>query len=238
MTPDAAYLDISGLEAHYGKLKVLHGVDMSVPRGEITLIIGHNGAGKSTTPKAVFGLVKPSAGTVRWRGEDITGRSTEKNVAAGMGFVPQGRGVFSGLSVIENLRMGAYTLRDPAEEERRLAGVFELFPILAERRSQRAGSMSGGQQRMLSLGLALMTGPELLFIDEPSIGLSPLLVQQVMAQIQAINRARGTTIVLIEQNVRPALGIAHQVYVLKVGKVVLRTTADVILARDSFWDLY
>jgi branched-chain amino acid transport system ATP-binding protein len=234
----APYLQIAGLEAHYGKLKVLHGVDLEVRKGEIILIIGHNGAGKSTTPKTVFGLIPPSAGSVVWRDVDITGRRSERNVADGMGFVPQGRGVFGGLSVLENLRMGAYMVRDRAEIARRLVQVFELFPVLAERQTQRAGSMSGGQQRMLSIGLALMAKPELLFIDEPSIGLSPALVDQVMAQIRSINRELGTTIVLIEQNVRPALAIATRVYVLKVGKVVFETTPEVILARDSFWDLY
>ncbi len=232
------YLQIAGLEVHYGKLKVLHGVDLEVRKGEIILMIGHNGAGKSTTPKAVFGLIRPSAGRVVWRDVDITGRGSERNAADGMGFVPQGRGVFGGLSVIENLRMGAYMVHDRAETSRRLLQVFELFPVLAERQTQRAGSMSGGQQRMLSIGLALMSKPELLFIDEPSIGLSPALVDQVMAQIRLINRELGTTIVLIEQNVRPALAIASRVYVLKVGKVVFETTPDVILARDSFWDLY
>ncbi len=233
-----SYLDIAGLEVHYGKLKVLHGVDLQVRKGEIVLLIGHNGAGKSTTPKAVFGLIRPSAGRVTWRDTDITGRASERNVADGMGFVPQGRGVFGGLSVIENLRMGAYMVRDREETARRLSQIFALFPVLAERRAQRAGSLSGGQQRMLSIGLALMSKPELLFIDEPSIGLSPALVEQVMEQIRQINRSLGTTIVLIEQNVRPALGIANRVYVLKVGKVVFETTPDVILARDSFWDLY
>lgn len=234
----APYLDVAGLEVHYGKLKVLHGIDLHVRKGEIVLLIGHNGAGKSTTPKAVFGLIRPSAGRVTWRDVDITGRASDSNVADGMGFVPQGRGVFGGLSVIENLRMGAYMVRDAVEVARRLEQVFALFPVLAERRAQRAGSLSGGQQRMLSLGLALMSKPELLFIDEPSIGLSPALVEQVMAQIRQINRELGTTIMLIEQNVRPALGIASRVYVLKVGKVVFETTPDVILARDSFWDLY
>lgn len=233
-----SYLDIAGLEVHYGKLKVLHGVDLQVRKGEVVLLIGHNGAGKSTTPKAVFGLIRPSAGRVTWRDTDITGRASERNVADGMGFVPQGRGVFGGLSVIENLRMGAYMVRDREETARRLSQIFALFPVLAERRAQRAGSLSGGQQRMLSIGLALMSKPELLFIDEPSIGLSPALVEQVMEQIRQINRELGTTIVLIEQNVRPALGIANRVYVLKVGKVVFETTPDVILARDSFWDLY
>jgi branched-chain amino acid transport system ATP-binding protein len=234
----APYLEVAGLEVHYGKLKVLHGVDLHVGKGEIVLMIGHNGAGKSTTPKAVFGLVRPSAGRITWRGADITGRAAERNVADGMGFVPQGRGVFGGLSVIENLRMGAYMVRDGAETGRRMEQVFALFPVLAERRAQRAGSLSGGQQRMLSIGLALMSKPQLLFIDEPSIGLSPALVDQVMARIRDINRGLGTTIVLIEQNVRPALGIANRVYVLKVGKVVFETTPDVILARESFWDLY
>jgi branched-chain amino acid transport system ATP-binding protein len=232
------YLSIHELTADYGKLRVLHGVDMTVGKGEVVLLIGHNGAGKSTTPKAVFGLIRPSGGRVTWRGRDITGHSAARNVADGMGFVPQGRGVFGGLTVADNLRMGAYVLGDRTEEDARLQQVYGLFPALAERRSQRAGAMSGGQQRLLSIGIALMARPELLFIDEPSIGLSPSMVQVVMEQIANINRNLGTTIVLIEQNVRPALAIAGRVYVLKVGRVVLETTPAAILERGSFWDLY
>jgi branched-chain amino acid transport system ATP-binding protein len=202
------------------------------------LIIGHNGAGKSTTPKAIFGLIRPSGGKIVWRGKDITGRDASRNVADGMGFVPQGRGVFGGLTVADNLRMGAYARGNRAEEDAGLEQVYALFPVLAARRQQRAGAMSGGQQRLLSIGIALMGRPELLFIDEPSIGLSPAMVQVVMEQIARINRDLGTTIVLIEQNVRPGLAIADRVYVLKVGRVVLETTPAAILERGSFWDLY
>jgi branched-chain amino acid transport system ATP-binding protein len=234
----AAYLSVEGLLANYGKMPVLRGVDMTVAQGEIVLLIGHNGAGKSTTPKAIFGLVRPASGRITWRGEDITGRSSARNVAAGMGFMPQGLGVFAGLSVADNLRMGSYALADGAEEAQRLKVVFSLFPMLAERRAERAGALSGGQQRTLSLGIALMGRPELLFIDEPSIGLSPAMVQQVMEQIVRINRDLGTTIMLIEQNVRPALAISHRVYVLKLGRVVLEMTPAEIAARGGFWDLY
>lgn len=233
-----AYLSVRDLTADYGKLRVLHGVDMDIAKGEIALIIGHNGAGKSTTPKAIFGLLRPSGGKILWRGEDITGRDAARNVAAGMGFVPQGRGVFGGLTVADNLRMGAYTTASRSDENARLDQVFTLFPALAERRAQRAGAMSGGQQRLLSIGIALMGRPELLFIDEPSIGLSPAMVQVVMEQIARINRELGATIVLIEQNVRPGLAIADRVYVLKLGRVVLQTTPAAILERGSFWDLY
>ena len=232
------YLSVQGLLADYGKLRVLHGVDLQAAKGEIVLIIGHNGAGKSTTPKAIFGLLPPASGQVVWRGQDITGRTPARNVADGMGFVPQGRGIFAGLSVLDNLRMGAHVLRDLQEERTRQDLVFSLFPILAERRKQTAGAMSGGQQRLLSIGMALMGQPELLFIDEPSIGLSPMMVSQVLDHIARINRELGTTVVLIEQNVRPALAIADRVYVLKVGRVVLETTPDAILARGGFWDLY
>jgi branched-chain amino acid transport system ATP-binding protein len=232
------YLSVHNLTASYGKMRVLLGVDMTVAKGETVLIIGHNGAGKSTTPKAIFGLIRPSGGKIVWRGKDITGRDASRNVADGMGFVPQGRGVFGGLSVADNLRMGAYARGNRAEEDAGLEQVYALFPVLAARRQQRAGAMSGGQQRLLSIGIALMGRPELLFIDEPSIGLSPAMVQVVMEQIARINRDLGTTIVLIEQNVRPGLAIADRVYVLKVGRVVLETTPAAILERGSFWDLY
>ncbi len=232
------FLHIQGLQASYGKLAVLHGVDLAVPAGEIALVIGHNGAGKSTVPKVVFGLLRPTGGTVHWRGEAITGRAPDRNVAAGMGMVPQGRGVFAGLDVADNLRMGAHVVRDTALARARLDRVFALFPTLAARRGETAGALSGGQQRLLSIGIALMAEPALLFIDEPSIGLSPAMVQQVMEHIAAIKRQLGTTVVLIEQNVRPALAIADRVFVLKAGRVVLDTLPSAILDRGGFWDLY
>ncbi len=235
MTP---YLTVQGLQAGYGKLQVLHGVDLDVMQGEVVLVIGHNGAGKSTMPKVVFGLLPSWGGAMSWRDEPITGRTPARNVAAGMGFVQQGRGVFQGLSVLDNLRMGAWVVHDKAEAGMRLDRVLTLFPALRDKRSQRAGALSGGQQRLLSIGIALMAQPELLFIDEPSIGLSPAMVQQVMEHIASINRTLGMTIVLIEQNVRPALAIADRVYVLKLGRVVLETTPAAILERGGFWDLY
>jgi branched-chain amino acid transport system ATP-binding protein len=229
-------LEVDDIEAGYGKLKVLHGVSLRLGAGEILAVIGHNGAGKSTLPKALFGLVRIDAGRVRLDGVETTNRRPAEQVRAGMYLLPQGQGVFPGLSVEENLRLGAYSIG--GGDQAALDSVFALFPLLAERRRQPAGSMSGGEQRLVSLGMAMMTRPRLLFVDEPSIGLSPVKVQEVMAHLRRISREFGTAILLIEQNVRPALEVADRACVLRLGRVALEDRAARLLGAQDYWDLF
>ncbi|HEX5612561.1 MAG TPA: ABC transporter ATP-binding protein [Burkholderiales bacterium] len=209
-----------GLVAGYGKKRVVDGVDLEVEAGRILLLLGHNGAGKTTLARTLFGLLRPEGGTVRLDGEDITGRTPARNVASGFAFVPQGHGVFRTLSVGDNLALGGFLERDPARLAERRERVFSMFPILAERRSQLAGTLSGGQQQMLAIGIALMHAPRLILLDEPSIGLAPNLVDKVMQAVAEINRALGATILMIEQNVKASLPIAHRVAVLKTGRKI------------------
>ena len=213
-------LSASGLVAGYGKKRVVDGVDLEVNAGKILLVLGHNGAGKTTLARTLFGLLKAESGSVHLDNEDITGRTPARNVAAGFAFVPQGHGVFRTLSVADNLDMGGFLEHDPARLAERRKRVFDMFPILAERRSQLAGTMSGGQQQMLAIGIALMHAPRFILLDEPSIGLAPNLVEKVMQSVAEINRALGATILIIEQNVKASLPIAHRVAVLKTGRKI------------------
>jgi branched-chain amino acid transport system ATP-binding protein len=213
-------LSASGLVAGYGKKRVVDGVDLKVDAGRILLVLGHNGAGKTTLARALFGLLPIEGGSVRLDDEDITGRTPARNVAAGFAFVPQGHGVFRTLSVEDNLGLGGFLEHDPARLAERRKRVFDMFPILAERRSQLAGTMSGGQQQMLAIGIALMHAPRLILLDEPSLGLAPNLVDKVMQSVAEINRALGATILIIEQNVKASLPIAHRVAVLKTGRKI------------------
>ena len=208
------------LVAGYGKKHVVNGVDLEVDAGRILLLLGHNGAGKTTLARALFGLLKVAAGAVLLGGRDITGRTPARNVADGIAFVPQGHGVFRTLSVEANLELGGFAERERARLAERRQLVFELFPILAERRSQLAGTLSGGQQQMLAIGIALMHAPRLIVLDEPSLGLAPNLVEKVMHSVVQINRALGATILMIEQNVKASLPIAHRVAVLKTGRKI------------------
>jgi branched-chain amino acid transport system ATP-binding protein len=208
------------LVAGYGKKRVVDGVDLEVESGRILLLLGHNGAGKTTLARALFGLLKVAAGAVLLGGRDITGRTPARNVADGFAFVPQGHGVFRTLSVEANLELGGFVERERARLAERRQLVFELFPILAERRWQLAGTLSGGQQQMLAIGIALMHAPRLILLDEPSIGLAPNLVEKVMQSVVQINRALGATILMIEQNVKASLPIAHRVAVLKTGRKI------------------
>ena len=213
-------LSATGLVAGYGKKRVVDGVDLEVQAGKILLMLGHNGAGKTTLARALFGLLKTESGSVHLDDEDITGRTPARNVAAGFAFVPQGHGVFRTLSVEDNLELGGFLDHEPARLAERRKRVFDMFPILAERRTQLAGTMSGGQQQMLAIGIALMHAPRLILLDEPSIGLAPNLVDKVMQSVAEINRALGATILIIEQNVRASLPIAHRVAVLKTGRKI------------------
>jgi branched-chain amino acid transport system ATP-binding protein len=232
-------LEVEGITSGYGKKTVLQGVTLRVHEGEVVTMLGHNGAGKSTTLKTILGLLPARAGQVRFAGEAWANGNPVENVRRGMALVPQGRGVFPDLTVLENLMLGAYTQRDAAANAARLGEVIELFPMLQERRAQRAGTLSGGQQQMVAVGMALMPRPRLMMMDEPSIGLAPVLVQKVLETARQINRRFGTAIILVEQNIKTALGVADRAYVMKSGRVVLeQPAADLLAAQDSWWELY
>jgi branched-chain amino acid transport system ATP-binding protein len=213
-------LQTRALVSGYGKKRVVHGVDLTLNEGEVLLVLGHNGGGKTTLMQTIFGLIRPMAGEVRFDGRDITGRTPAANVADGIAFVPQGHGIFRTLTVRTNLDLGAFAERDVAHLPERLENVFELFPILKERASQIGGTLSGGQQQMLAIGMALMHGPRVLILDEPSIGLAPNLVERVMQSITTINQRLGTSIIIVEQNVKLSLPIASRAVVIKTGAVV------------------
>jgi branched-chain amino acid transport system ATP-binding protein len=215
-----ALLEVAGLSAGYQKIVVLRDISLTVAPGEFVSIIGHNGAGKTTLVSSILGMVPPRGGHVRLDGEELAGRPPADNVTRGIALVPQARAVFPNLTVKDNLELVGTRRALQAGYAARLAEVLDLFPILKERAQQLAGTMSGGQQRMLAIGIALMQSPRLLMLDEPSLGLAPVLVQQVMDRILEINRKRGVAILLIEQNVRAALNVCTRTYVMKLGKMV------------------
>ncbi len=223
-----ALLRIEGLHVRYGAIHALRGVDLEVHAGEIVTLIGSNGAGKSTLLRAVSGLLRPSAGRIRLEGVDVTGKKPEAIVALGCSHVPEGRRIFANLTVRENLQMGAFPRRGVEAEG--MERVFGLFPRLRERLRQPGGTLSGGEQQMLAIGRALMAEPLLLLLDEPSLGLAPILVNQIFAIVRAINQ-QGTTVVLVEQNARQALRVAQRAYVLETGTLALNGPASE-LARD------
>jgi branched-chain amino acid transport system ATP-binding protein len=226
--PPRALLRVEGLDVHYGAIQALRGVGFEVHAGEIVTLIGSNGAGKSTLLRAVSGLLQPSAGRIQLEGIDVTAHKPEAIAALGCSHVPEGRRIFANLSVLENLQMGAFARRGGEAEG--LERVLALFPRLRERLKQPGGTLSGGEQQMLAIGRALMAEPLLLLCDEPSLGLAPLLVQQIFAILREINQ-QGTTVVLVEQNARQALRVAQRAYVLEAGALVLAgAAAD--LARD------
>ncbi len=212
-------LEVSGLCAGYGSLQVLFDVSLTVGEGEIVALMGSNGAGKSTTLRAVTGLLKPMAGSVRLAGHDVTGQPPEQLVRQGLVMVPEGRGMLRDLSVAENLTLGAYTVREKATVAASLDRTYSTFPILAERREQKAGTLSGGQQQMLALGRALMASPRLMLVDEASLGLSPLMTEIAFNLIAEVNRTAGVAVLIVEQNVL-ALDLAERAYVLEKGEVV------------------
>ncbi|WP_066936912.1 ABC transporter ATP-binding protein [Microtetraspora fusca] len=219
-----AALEIDGLDVHYGGVHALRGLSLTVGEGEVVALLGNNGAGKTTTLSAVSGLVRPSAGRIAYEGRDITGAKPSAIVRLGLVHVPEGRRVFSTLSVHDNLLLGGYAVHDQAEVRRRIDRVYGLLPRLAERAGQQGGTLSGGEQQMLAIGRALVTGPRLLLLDEPSMGLAPLVVAAVMDVIREIN-AEGTAVLLVEQNARAALKIAHRGYVIENGACVVTGTA-------------
>jgi len=229
-------LRVSDLKVHYGGIAAVKGVSLEVGAGEMVCLIGANGAGKTTTLKALARLI-PAQGTIRYRSEDIGNWPPHKLIGAGMTLVPEGRGVFARLTVEENLDMGAYCRRDRKEIERDLERVFKLLPRLAERRTQLAGTLSGGEQQMLAIGRALMSRPRLLLLDEPSMGLAPLMVQKVFEVIREV-AAEGVTILLVEQNARLALSVAARGYVMESGVLTLTDTANALLDNPRVQEAY
>ncbi|MGI5167369.1 ABC transporter ATP-binding protein [Spirillospora sp. CA-253888] len=230
-------LEISGLEVRYGGVQALRGLDLTVHEGEIVALLGNNGAGKTTTLSAVSGLVRPSAGSVTLAGRDITRAKSTAIVAGGVVHVPEGRRIFSTLTVQENLQIGGYLVRDSGELRRRVDEVYQLLPRLAERRGQQGGTLSGGEQQMLAIGRALVARPRLLMLDEPSMGLAPLVVAAVMDVIGDINAA-GATVLLVEQNAKAALRIAHRGVVIENGAAVLHGPAAELAADARVVEAY
>jgi branched-chain amino acid transport system ATP-binding protein len=230
-------LDVQGIDVAYGHVQALHGLSLTVGDGEIVAILGNNGAGKTTTLATVSGVVRATAGSVHAFGADITKASPWDIVARGIVHVPEGRRIFSRLTVRENLQLGGYLVKDQSVVQERMNEVFELLPRLKERSNQQGGTLSGGEQQMLAVGRALVSGPKLLMLDEPSMGLAPLVVAQVMEVIQTIN-ARGTAVLLVEQNARAALRIAHRAYVVDSGQVTLEGPAQQLAGDSRVVDAY
>jgi branched-chain amino acid transport system ATP-binding protein len=230
-------LKVEKLSVHYGGIHALQGIDLEVPDGKIVTLIGANGAGKSTTLKSVVGLVKASGGSVSWNGERLTGLATKDIVSRGVVLVPEGRRVFPNLTVDENLSLGAYGSSDKAAIASDRKRVFSLFPRLEERQRQKAGTLSGGEQQMLAVGRAIMTRPRLLMMDEPSLGLAPLVVKMIFDIVREINKA-GTTVLLVEQNAKAALEIADYGYVLETGRIKLQGPGRELLADDGVRKAY
>jgi branched-chain amino acid transport system ATP-binding protein len=218
-------LTLKNVNTYYGNIHALKGIDLHIEQGEIVTLIGGNGAGKTTTLRTIAGLLKPREGAITYENQDLLKYPAHEIVYKGVSMVPEGRGVFARMSVTENLEMGAYSRNDKAEAGRNIERVFGLFPRLKERRNQLAGTLSGGEQQMLATGRALMANPRLLLMDEPSMGLAPVLVELIFDTIQQINK-EGVTILLVEQNALMALSIAHRGYVLQTGEIILTDTAE------------
>ena len=225
-------LAVKGLRVAYGAIEALPGVDLEVPAGEVVALIGANGAGKTTTLRAISKMLRPSAGTVRFLGEDVTRLASHELVARGMAHAPEGRGIFLNLTVSENLALGAYLRKDKDGIAKDAERAFALFPILAERRTQVAGTLSGGEQQMLSVGRALMSRPKLLLLDEPSLGLAPQVVERIFGVLRDVNRD-GVALLLVEQNAHKALQLAHRALVLETGAVAMRGTGKQLLASPE-----
>jgi len=232
-----AMLEIKNIDVHYGVIHVLKGISFTVNDGEIVTLIGANGAGKTTTLRTISGLKKPTNGTILLDGEDITEVSAQERVKRGISHAPEGRRIFPDMTVLENLELGAYLRKDKEEIAKDLKMVYERFPILSDRKKQLAGTLSGGEQQMLAIGRALMSRPKILFLDEPSMGLAPFLVQEIFNIIKDINKA-GTTILLVEQNASMALQIANRAYVLETGSIVLSGTGAELMQSDDIKKAY
>jgi branched-chain amino acid transport system ATP-binding protein len=232
-----ALLELSDVTVHYGRISALNGISLSVEEGEIVSLIGANGAGKSTTMRAVSGIRPLSGGRITFDGDDISRLRADLRVVRGISQAPEGRGVFPGMTVLENLDMGAYARKDRRKLSADYERVFSLFPRLAERKTQTGGTMSGGEQQMLAIGRALMAKPRLLLLDEPSMGLAPQFIQQIFRIITEINQ-QGTTVLLVEQNAQQALSRAHRAYVLETGSIVKSGTGKEMLADPSIKEAY
>lgn len=232
-----AILEVKDLEVYYGVIQAIKGISFEVNQGEIIALIGANGAGKTTTLQTITGLIPAKAGKILYEGNDITRIPSHKLVSMGIAHVPEGRRVFAQMSVLQNLKMGAYTRKDKAEIEETLKTIYKRFPRLEERKNQLAGTLSGGEQQMLAMGRALMSHPKLIVMDEPSMGLSPIYVNEIFDIIQEINKT-GTTVLLVEQNAKKALSIAHKAYVLETGNIVLSGDAKELMNNDSVKKAY
>ena len=232
-----ALLEVEGLEAQYGWTKVLHGIDFAVQEGGITTILGANGAGKTTTLRAVCGMVR-TAGEIRFDGRRISGRATEDLVRLGIGHAPEGRGTFVNLTVEENLRLGAYARRGGGSVAQDLERVYGYFPVLAQRKKQVGGTLSGGEQQMLAVARALMLRPRLLLLDEPSLGLAPLVVREILRIVRTINREERVSVLLVEQNAAVALGLADHAYLMETGRVVMSGPAAELRQNDAIRRAY
>ncbi|PNV59730.1 ABC transporter ATP-binding protein [Clostridium sp. chh4-2] len=232
-----AMLEIKDLEVYYGVIQAIKGISFQVDEGEIVALIGANGAGKTTILHTITGLIPSAAGTIHFEGQNITKTPGYKIVSMGMAHVPEGRRVFAQLSVLENLKLGAYTRNDKKEMEETLERIYKRFPRLEERKNQLSGTLSGGEQQMLAMGRALMSHPKLIVMDEPSMGLSPIYVNEIFDIIKEINDG-GTTVLLVEQNAKKALSIAHKAYVLETGNIVLNGDAKELMNNDSVKKAY
>ena len=232
-----ALLEVNGLEVYYGVIQAIKGISFTVEQGEVIALIGANGAGKTTTLQTITGLIPSKAGTILYEEKEITRLPGHKLVPMGIAHVPEGRRVFAQLSVLQNLRLGAYTRRDKNEVEKTLEVVYSRFPRLKERQNQLAGTLSGGEQQMLAMGRALMSHPKLIVMDEPSMGLSPIYVNEIFNIIKKIN-GDGTTVLLVEQNAKKALSIANRAYVLETGTIVLSGDAKELMNNDSVKKAY
>ena len=232
-----AILEVKDLEVYYGVIQAIKGISFEVNEGEIIALIGANGAGKTTTLQTITGLIPPKAGKIFYEGKEITRIPGHKLVSMGIAHVPEGRRVFAEMTVLQNLKMGAYTRKDKSELEQTLESIYKRFPRLEERKNQLAGTLSGGEQQMLAMGRALMSHPRLIVMDEPSMGLSPIYVNEIFEIIQEINKS-GTTVLLVEQNAKKALSIANKAYVLETGNIVLSGDARELMNNDSVKKAY
>jgi len=230
-------LEITDLETHYGKIHALRGISLSVQEGEIVTLLGANGAGKSTTLRTISGLIRATAGTILYRDEDITRKPAHEIVEMGLIHVPEGRKIFKGMTITENLELGSFTLRDDTERKRRMDHVFEIFPLLEERKNRDSAFLSGGEQQMLAIGRSMMTNPGLLLLDEPSMGLAPFMVQEIMKIILRLNK-EGVTILLVEQNAKVALKLADHGYVIETGEIVIKGDAKKLQQDESIVKAY
>ena len=232
-----AMLEVKDLEVYYGVIQAIKGISFEVKQGEVIALIGANGAGKTTTLQTITGMLQTKKGQIIYEGQDITKVPGHKIVAMGMAHVPEGRRVFSQLSVLENLKMGAYTQKDKKEVEKILQRVYQSFPRLEERKKQAAGTLSGGEQQMLAMGRALMSNPKIILMDEPSMGLSPIFVEEIFKIIKEMS-ASGTTVLLVEQNAKKARSIADRAYVLETGNIVLSGNAQELMDNESIKKAY